>query len=350
MAEKVINTAIIGFGLAGRVFHAPFLHTNPGFSVKSIVERHRNDSAALYPYVRTDKDYTQMLQDESIELVVICVPNVLHYQVARDCLLAGKHVVLEKPFTPSSAEADDLIELAESEGLKIFVYHNRRWDGDFKTIQAILSQKMLGDLVEYEAHFDRYRPVINKISWRDEKIPGGGVLYDLGSHLIDQAMVLFGKPEGIFADIRKQRTGSLVDDYFDLHLYYPGFKAILKAGMMVSKNGPHFVVTGKQGSFIKYGMDPQELALKAGRFPDEDNWGEDDPKNHGLLTVSENGRLKEMFFQTHKGDYQGFYNNVYDVLVKKYQQAVKPHEARNVIKLIEHAFRSNELKKVIFCE
>jgi predicted dehydrogenase len=350
MAEKVIQTGIIGFGLAGRVFHAPFLQTNPGFRIRSIVERHRNESAENYFYARIDRDYQIMLQDEEIDLAVICVPNFLHYQVARDCLLAGKHVVIDKPFTPSSEEADDLIELAESENLKIFVYQNRRWDGDFLSVQRILSQKMIGDIVEYEAHFDRYRPVIEKVTWRDENMPGGGILYDLGSHLIDQAMQLFGKPEGIFADIRKQRPGSQVDDYFDVHLYYPGFKAILKAGMMVIKNGPHFNVTGKQGSFVKYGMDPQEMALKAGHFPDEMSWGEDDPKNHGTLTINENGHHRQMFFQTFPGRYQSFYNNVYDVLVNKHQQAVKPQDARNVIRIIERAFRSNELKKVIFCE
>lgn len=350
MAEKVIKTGIIGFGLSGKVFHAPFLHTHPGFSIHSIVERHLDESAKNYPYARIDRDYSIMLQDEEIELVVICVPNMLHYQVARDCLLAGKHIVIEKPFTPTAEEADDLIELAESENLRIFVYHNRRWDGDFRTIQSIISQKTLGEIVEYEAHFDRYRPIINKISWRDENIPGGGILYDLGSHLIDQAMQLFGKPEGIFADIRKQRTGSKVDDYFDLHLYYSGFKAILKAGMMVSKNGPHFIINGKQGSFIKYGMDPQETALKNGRFPIESGWGEDDPENYGFLTIFENGQPTEKRPGTIPGDYQKFYHNVYDVLVKKHQQAVKPQDARNVIRLIERAFRSNELKKVIFCE
>lgn len=350
MAEKVIQTGIIGFGLSGKVFHAPFLHTNPGFQIRSIVERHHSNSSSQYPYVRIDSDYHLMLQDDEIELVVICLPNYLHYQVARDCLLAGKHVVIDKPFATTTQEADDLIELAESENLRIFVYHNRRWDGDFRTIQSIISQKTLGEIVEYEAHFDRYRPIINKLTWRDENIPGAGILFDLGSHLIDQAMQLFGKPEGIFADIRKQRSGSLVDDYFDVHLYYSGFKAILKAGMMVIKNGPHFIVTGKEGSFIKYGMDPQENALKAGHFPDKPGWGEDDPKNEGFLTIIENGKQKQIFYKTFAGNYQQFYQNVYDVLVKKHQQAVKPEDARNVIRIIERAFRSNELKKVIFCE
>ena len=223
----VINTAIIGFGLSGKVFHAPFIHTHPGFHLSVVVERHEQLSKTIYPYVDILKDYSFLLEDHTIDLVVVATPNVYHFPMVRELLHAGKHVVVEKPFVPTSAEADELISLAKRVEKKIFVYHNRRWDGDFLTIKKLINDGRLGEVKYYEEHFDRYSPEMKAGAWRDEAIPGGGILYDLGSHLIDHCLFLFGMPESIKASIKAERKGSPVDDYFNLELKYPYMSAVL---------------------------------------------------------------------------------------------------------------------------
>jgi scyllo-inositol 2-dehydrogenase (NADP+) len=348
--KKVINAGIIGFGLSGRVFHAPFLDTNPGFRLKAIVERSGRDAQELYPGATIVKDYHQLLTDPEIELIVIGTPNTLHFTMAKECIEAGKHIVIEKPFTPTSKEADKLINLSKKSGKKIFVFQNRRWDGDFKTIQKVISDGMLGDLLEYEAHFDRFAPVRKRAAWRDDPLPGSGVLYDLGSHLIDQALVLFGKPLSIFADVRAQRETKTVDDSFEVILFYDRIKVTLKAGVFVREAGPRYIIHGRKGSFTKYGIDPQEELLKQGFMPTDPNWGKEEPDNWGILNTDINGQHYLGNLETEPGNYHGFYDNVYDVIIKEAEQAVKPEEARMVIRIIELAFESNKKKAVVYYE
>jgi predicted dehydrogenase len=347
MSERIIQTAIIGFGLSGRVFHAPFIHTHPGFKLHSVVERKGSLSREIYPYVRVCKDYKELLEDDSVELVVIATPNIFHFEQAGNLLRAGKHVVIEKPFTPTSDEADELIRIAEAEGRKMFVYQNRRWDGDFKTLELVVYHGYLGEILEYEAHFDRFAPGARRSPWRDEALPGGGVLYDLGAHLIDQALVLFGLPHSIFADIRWQREGSRVDDYFEINLYYKRLKVTLKASVFVKEPGPRYILHGTKGSFIKYGIDPQEELLKEGAMPDLSEWGNDNPDYYGILHAEIHGQQFYGNIETEAGNYMGFYDNVYDVLTRGAEQAIKPEEARNVIRIIELAFESHREQRVI---
>nr|NQU89510.1 oxidoreductase [Bacteroidota bacterium] len=345
--NKTLTTAIIGFGLSGKVFHAPFLHTHPGFRIKTVIERHREDSKKNYPYLEVEKDYRVLLDDPEIDLVAVCTPNTLHFPMVKDCLLAGKHVVIEKPFTPTSLEADELIGLAKSQNRHIFVFQNRRFDGDFLTIKKILDNNLLGDVKEYESHFDRFKPDLPLNAWRDKDLPAGGILFDLGSHLIDQAVHLFGKPQALFADIRKQRAGSKVDDYFEVQLFYKDFKAILKAGMMVNKSSPRFIIHGNKGSFVKYGLDPQESELVKGRMPVGPAWGKEKEKYWGTLKSSMGKLNFEGKIETLAGSYPTFYQNVYDVIVNYSEMMIRPEEARDVIKLIELAFESNSRKEVL---
>jgi predicted dehydrogenase len=344
---KIINTAIIGFGLSGRVFHAPFIHVHPGFRLTKVVERNGNSSKELYPYADVVRDYQRLLNDDTLDLVVIATPNIYHFEQAKDLLKAGKHIVIEKPFTPTSAEADELIRIAENAGKKIFVYQNRRWDGDFKTVQQVVYHGYLGEILEYEAHFDRFAPGARRSAWRDEPFPAGGVLYDLGSHLIDQALVLFGMPHSVFADIRWQRAGSKVDDYFEINLHYQRLKATLKASVFVKEPGPRFILHGTKGSFIKYGIDPQEEMLKDGHMPNLKDWGKDDPDDWGIL----NAEMHEQQFygniETEPGNYMDFYDNVYEAINTGAEQAVSPEEARNVIRIIELAFESWKNKSIL---
>lgn len=345
--SKIINTGIIGFGLSGRVFHAPFIHSHPGFHLIKINERHHHHSKEIYPYVKVVRDHKELLADRSIDLIIVATPNIYHYPMSRECLLAGKHVVIEKPFTPSSGEAEELIRLSGETGKKIFVYQNRRWDGDFLTIRKLISEGVLGKIKHYEAHFDRYSPEIKHDAWRDRDLPGGGILFDLGAHLIDQALYLFGYPEGVLADIRYERDGSPVDDYFDLKLLYHDKEIVLKAGMMVSDPGPRFIVKGTKAIFTKYGIDTQEALLKTGEMPVSNNWGKENSRFWGKLESLQGPSPEISHVATENGDYMGFYNNVYEVLTQNFSILVSPEEARDVIFIIEKAFESNRKKQTI---
>lgn len=345
--DKIIKTGIIGFGLSGRVFHAPFIHVHKGFEMCKVVERHGQSSKEFYPDVTVEKDYRELIEDPEIELVVICTPNIYHFQMAKDCLEAGKHIVIEKPFMPTSAEADEIISLARLKNRKVFVYQNRRWDGDFLTIQNLLNGGLLGDIQYYEGHFDRYAPERKRAAWRDEVQPGSGILFDLGSHLIDQVLCLFGKPETIFADVQAQRENSQVDDFFKLTLFYPNLTAFVTAGMLVKDSDLRYIVNGSKGTYAKYGIDPQEAVLKEGILPGTDEWGKESPDNWGLLTLENNKLHINGTVETLDGNYMGFYDNVYDVLVNGQEMAVKPEEARDTIRVIELAFESSKANKKI---
>lgn len=338
--SRPIQTAIIGFGLSGRCFHAPFIHTHPGLHLKTVVERNSSNSREIYPYIQIARDPNELLNDPDLELVVIATPNIFHFELAKLFLEAGKHVVVEKPFTPTSTEAEDLIRISETTGRKIFVYQNRRYDGDFKTIQQVIYHGYLGELLEYEAHFDRFAPGPRRSAWRDEPLPGGGVLFDLGSHLIDQSLVLFGMPKAVWADIRKLRIGSGIDDCFEVKLFYERLRVTLKASVFVKEMGPRYILHGTKGSFVKYGIDPQEAWLKQGLMPDSEGFGEDDEEFHGILNADMNGQEFIGNVKTETGNYMEFYDNVYDVLRNNGSQAILPEEARNVIRIIEMAFES----------
>jgi predicted dehydrogenase len=343
---KIIKTGIIGFGLSGKAFHAPFLNLHPGFEVKKVFERNKAESKEIYPNVEVVRTFKEMIDDPEIELLVHCTPNPLHFPLVKESLEAGKHVVVEKPFTNSLKEADELIRLAEKKNLKIFVYHNRRWDADFLTIQKLLKRKLLGDISYYESHFDRFKPEISD-NWRDKEIPGSGVLYDLGPHLIDQVLILFGKPQSLRADIQIQRPNSCVDDYFKIQFQFKDKEVVVTAGAMVREIGPRFIVKGSKGEFVKYGLDPQEALLRQGKMPLGEDWGQEPAENYGeicckLKGMDFNGRIKSL-----PGDYRGFYKNVYDVLTKDADIKINIIEARLVILLIELARKSSNENRVI---
>lgn len=337
-----IGVGLIGYGMAARVFHAPVIQSVPRLTLKKVVARRGNDSLELDPRVEVVRDAAALLQDEGISLVVIATPNVSHFDLARQSLLANKHVVVEKPFTTSSGQAQQLIDLARSQHRVISVHQNRRWDGDFQTVSRLLDSRLLGRLVEYESHYDRFRNQRREGAWREEEGEGSGILFDLGSHLIDQAQVLFGLPQLITADIRVQRDSAKAADNFELILHYDDLKVTLKAGMLVRGQSPRFILHGTEGSFIKYGLDPQEEALKRGRTPSEPNWGEETRELWGTLDTQIGGLHLEGRVETFAGCYQAYYRNIADVIDGRVELAVKPEEARNTICIIEAALQSNE--------
>jgi predicted dehydrogenase len=341
-----LNVGLIGFGMAGQVFHAPLIHANPNLRLTHIVQRRGNLSQQRYPNARVVQDVDALLADASVDLVVVATPNASHFDLTSRALKAGKHVVVDKPFTITSADADKLIALAKEANRVLSVFQNRRWDGDFLTVCQILDQKLLGRVVEFESRFDRFRPALKAGAWREEALAGSGVLFDLGSHLIDQAVVLFGPPAAIFADLRQQRDGAVIDDNFEIHLEYPGLKANLKAGSLVCEPSPRLVVYGTEGSYIKFGLDPQEEALKQGGSPVQPNWGSELEPSWGTHTQC-NGTMVRKKYPTLAGSYTTYYSNVCRAIRGEEELAVKPEQAREVIHLIELAQQSAAEKRTL---
>ena len=341
-----INVGLVGFGLAGQVFHAPLIHANPNLRLTHIVQRRGSLSTSTYPEAKQLHDVDALLGEDSVALVVVATPNTSHYEIAARALQAGKHVVVDKPFTITSSDADQLIALSRKVGRVLSVFQNRRWDGDFLTVKQILDQKLLGRVVEYESRFDRFRPVVKREAWREQELPGSGLLYDLGSHLIDQAIVLFGRPEGIYAEVLRQRDGAAAPDSCEIHLDYPALKVTLKAGMLVCEPSPRFVLYGTQGSYLKYGLDPQEDALKKGGSPSQPNWGTEPAEHWGTHTRC-NGHVTREKYPTLAGRYPEYYNNVYRAITGQEELAVKPEQAREVIRLIELAQQSSVERRMI---
>ncbi|MGF1584487.1 MAG: Gfo/Idh/MocA family oxidoreductase, partial [Bacteroidales bacterium] len=301
---KPVKTALASFGMSGRVFHAPLLHMNEGFIIHKILERTESKSRTGYPYAKIVRDFGELCHDDDIELIVVNTPDHTHYDLAKAGILAGKHIVVEKPFTLSYSEAIELSELAEKKSVMLSVFHNRRWDGDFLTVKKIIDGNILGRVVELESHFDRYRNIIKDDTWKEDGSTGTGNLFNLGSHLIDQALVLFGKPEMITADIRTIRQGSTVDDSFELWMKYEHTKVILSSSLLVREPGPRFTVHGTEGSFLKWGLDPQEEALKNGEMPGGADWGMEKEEDWGLLSTSLEGSAVRGSFETLPGCYQ----------------------------------------------
>lgn len=341
---KTIRTGLVGFGISAKVFHAPFIAQHPGFELSYVVERNRNESQELYPDVSVVRSLDELLKQD-IDLVVITTPNETHFPYAAKALEAGKYVVLEKPFTNTSEEARKLVEYSNAADQFISVYHNRRYVSDFLTIQDILNKELLGNVHEFIARYDRYRIEARPNAWREKPLPGSGILFDLGPHLIDQALMLFGHPKAITADIRKQRSHAQVDDYFELWLEYGHLKVSLHAGMLAREMGPRYIVHGSSGSFVKYGEDPQEALLRAGAKPDLENWGAEDPSIFGILHTERQGSIIREPYPSFRGNYGQYYANLYDAIVHGKEVLGKPEHGYNTIKIIEAAIESSKTGK-----
>ena len=342
----VLNAGIVGFGLSGQVFHAPFINVNPHFNLHTIVTT-GTLASQKYPGVKITDSYNKLLADPAIDLVIICSPNALHYSHAKLALQAGKHVIVEKPFTVNSSEAISLIEIARNSGKKVFPFHNRRWDSDFLTLKHIIQQGYLGKVVEYESRFDRFTPEISRAAWRYQQDEGGGTIFDLGIHLIDQAVSLFGSPEGVFARLFNQRAGSVTDDSFDLKLIYPDLNLTLKASVFVKEPGPRFQVHGRSGSFVKYGLDVQEAMLRKGKKPGSKGYGIEPAKQRGILNTATFGKIFRGRYESQAGNYMAFFDNVYSAITSGAETIVKPEDALLNIRIIEAARTSQKEKRII---
>lgn len=346
-----IKTGLAAYGMSGQVFHAPFISTNPHFELTAVTERSKELSRAKYPQARIVRSFDELLGIDELELVVVNTPDSTHYEYVRRALLAGKHVVVEKPFTTTAEEGEELVALASQKGLVLSVYQNRRWDGDFLTVQSILSRALLGRLVEFESTFPRYRNFIKPNTWKETGESGGGLTYNLGAHLVDQAVQLFGMPQAVYADIATMRTGGKVDDYFIIHLLQPALapevKVTLKASYLMCENEPRFVLHGTEGSYVKYGLDPQEADLTNGRLPGTPRWGEEDPSQWGILHTERDGIVLREAYPTLPGNYGAFYDNIYQTIRHGARLQSDAREVIGVIRLIEAAWQSSRRQSVI---
>ena len=348
---KMIKTGLAAFGMSGQIFHAPFISLNPNFELTAITERSKALSKERYPSAQIVRSFEELIALDELELIVVNTPDITHYAYARQALEAGKHVIVEKPFTTTVEQGEELIALARSKGLMLSVYQNRRWDSDFLTVKEILKKGLLGRLVEFESTFPRYRNFIKPGTWKETGELGGGLTYNLGSHLIDQALQLFGRPEAVFADISILRDNGHVDDYFILHLLRcqkaPDIKITLKSSYLMCEPEPRFVLHGTGGSFVKYGLDRQEADLNDGLTPDTPHWGEEDEKIWGLLHTEKDGVALRERYPSLAGNYAGFYENIYRHI--RLQESLETEAAGvlDAIRLIEASYKSAQQRCII---
>lgn len=349
--NNVYKVGLIGFSIGGHVFHAPFIKGNSSLTLYKVTARKAEQKQMLaerYPEAIAVESADDIFSDPAIDIVVVATSNDVHHEFAKKALEAGKHVVVEKPFTNTTAEADELIALAEAKGLTLTVHHNARFHSDFKTVKNVLAEGRLGPVVNYEARFDRFRNFQREGSWREANLPGSGIHYDLGAHLLDQALQLFGAPDSVFADLRAQREGAEAVDDFEFILSYPKLKVSLKGQMLAKEPTARYAIYGWNGSFVKWGVDSQEELLRAGKFPHEDtNWGVQDPATFGKLSLLEDGKDVVETVASEKGTGQDFYANLVDVLNGNAELNISAAQARDVIRILEATEQSSREQRVI---
>ncbi len=335
--------AVAAHGSASRVFHIPLLRTIPGLRLRTVVSRRPDEVRAALPDVRAEADFAAACADPAIALVVIPTPNATHAPLAAQALAAGKHVVVDKPFTLDVAEAEALLAQARAAGRLVSVFQNRRWDSDFLTLRRLLAEGAVGVPTHFESHFDRFRPRVPD-RWRDRAGPGAGLWYDLGPHLVDQAVQLFGPPQAVFVDLAAQRDGATADDRFHALLRYDRLRVVLHATALAAAETPRFVVHGTAGSWVKHGLDTQEEALKAGTMPGAAGWGHD--PRPGRLTTAD-GTVDT---PGEPGDYRQYYLATRDAIAGDGPNPVTPEDALTVMRVIELGRRSHEARRELAIE
>ncbi|ORX59072.1 NAD(P)-binding protein [Piromyces finnis] len=365
--SQLLNVLIIGWGSSAKTFHVPLIISLPNdFKITHVLERRTNNSLQVLPDVTIVRSLEEFFDSGAqVDLAVITTPNHTHFELAKTLLEHKINTVIEKPFVTDSQQVQELLSIARKNNVLITAYQNRRWDGDFLTAKKLIENKTLGRIVEFESHFDRYRNFL-KHNWKEEDIPGSGIVYDLASHLIDQALWLFGEPTTVYARIMNQRKlqGTATPDAFEIHLNYdheateegeyPSMIVILKGGMLIKEEKRlRFKIHGVDGSYLKYGLDVQEDQLKVGLTPLKDDtvFGKEKEEwQWGELSISgQDGTTQTQKYQTLPGTYIEFYKNIAEVLHTKdlSRLIVTPEQAGNVIKVIKLAYQSNKTKAAV---
>ncbi|WP_027710121.1 oxidoreductase [Zooshikella ganghwensis] len=343
-----IKTAIVGYGYSAKTFHIPFLINSEYFELVAIKSSKPDEINKELPGVQVYSEVNELLKSSDAELVIITAPSQYHYELATSCLQAKKHVVIEKPMVSEIAQGQSLVKLAEQQGVICSVYHNRRWDGDFLTVKKLISSGKLGAVRYVESHYDRFRPLVRD-RWREQPGPGTGIWFDLGSHLLDQALCLFGLPQAITARCIPLRDNSTTTDFFHVLLHYPQLEMVLHGSPYSAAPNIRFQIQGTKGSFIKLGLDPQEEQLKAGVKPLESpgvmnsKWGKDNIEQYGVLYTEE----QQEVITTEDGCYQNYYQAIADAILKGHDVPVTAQEGLDVIKLLALAVLSSDQGKTL---
>ncbi len=332
-----IRVGLIGYGYASKTFHAPLIAGTPGMTLAAVSSSDASKVHADWPNVSVVSDPKQLFSDPSLDLIVIPTPNDTHFPLARAAMEAGKHVVVDKPFTVTLSQARELEAMAKSRGLVLSVFHNRRWDSDFLTLKGLIAEGKLGEISYFESHFDRYRPQVRN-RWREQAGPGSGIWYDLGPHLIDQALVLFGVPVSITVDMAQLRPDAKTTDYFHAVLTYPQRRVVLHSTMLAAAESARYIVHGTRGSYVKFGLDPQEDRLKNGEHLPQEDWGYD--MRDGVLTLASGDELDTQTLMTVPGNYPAYYAAIRDALNGQGENPVPASQAIRVMELIELGIES----------
>lgn len=337
----MIKVGLAGFGMSAQVFHLPFWLADGRFEVTRVFERSSSKAAEQLPQARIVREFAGLLVDD-VDLIVITTPNQTHFELTKQALLAGKHVVVEKPLCATAAEARELAALAEAQKVLLTVYQSRRWDSAPLTAKKMLAADMLGEIVDCDIRFERYAAGLNKKRWKETGGAGVGLVYDLGVHLVDMAVDLFGMPSELYADVRYQHEGALSDDYFHIQLdYAAGKKVCLSAGKYMREAGPFFSLHGKRGSYVKHEADNQEPLLVAGAAV-QNGWNREPESEWGILNTEINGLHVRSRIESVPGDYGAFYCNVYEVLTQGAAPLVTMAQAERVLGLLEKVYESAE--------
>ncbi|MEJ1162327.1 oxidoreductase [Variovorax sp. CCNWLW186] len=344
MTSRTLRAGLVGYGFAGQTFHAPVLSAVPGFELAAVASSQPQKVNADWPNAAVVPDVAALVARPDIDLVVVATPNALHYPVAKAALEAGKHVVVDKPFTLDVAEARDLELLARRNNRVLAVYQNRRFDADYLTLKDVLASGELGRPVYLESHFDRFRPEVRD-RWREQKVPGAGLWVDLGAHLVDQAAQLFGKPDSLQLDTAALRDGAQVEDYFHAVLRYESgphapLRVVLHATTLAAHAAPRYIVHGTRGSYIKHGVDPQEDALRAGQRPPMAGWGADPQDGELVVPGSDGGEPQRRVWPTRAGNYVDYYAAVRDAILGNGPNPVPPEQAVALMELLDIGQRS----------
>lgn len=344
--QPILNVALVGYGFVGKVFHAPLIANTPGLRLHTVVSSDARKVAADHPAACVVAEPEAAFADADIDLVVIAAPNPVHAALASAALAQGKHVVVDKPFTVTLQQARQVVADAGHAGRLVSVFQNRRWDADFLTLRQLIADGALGEVMEFHSHFDRYRPAVAD-RWRERDQPGSGLWYDLGPHLVDQALQLFGMPEAVFADIALQREGAMAADYFHVLLRYPKLRVVLHAGSLVSAPIRRFTVHGTRASYLKQGLDPQEDMLRKGGIPGRADWGID-PLPGVLHIGTADGGNTEVVEST-PGDYVRYYAAMRDAILHGDPAPVTPVQALQVMAMLEWGLESSANRREITC-
>lgn len=343
-----IRTGLCAFGMSGRVFHAPFLHCMKEFTLAAVVERHEKKAPHLYPEIISYSSVEELLSNDSISLIIVNTPNITHFEYTKMALMAGKDVIVEKPFAATLNQTKELVDIAREQKRFLCVYQNRRWDSDFLTVKKVVEEKLLGELIEVEIHYDRYRIALNdKKPHKEKPEQGVGNMFDLGPHLIDEAIILFGKPDYVFAIIQNHRPHSLVDDYFEIKMLYNNFTCTLKSSLLVREPQAGYMLHGTKGSFIKTRSDRQEQNLQDGMSPCSPDWGTEPESDWGILHTETDGKNIREKYPSIRGSYAEFYKQVYPALQKHNKTPVPLKDSLLNMQIIEAALKSSRYREVV---